>query len=57
MTNIVPSRCKLVWFAAKQNSVSAQDADVLPQATTKLAGWPSRFIYRSVSSSHFEAGG
>lgn len=34
----VLSRCRLVWLAAKQNSMSAQDADVFPQVITKLAG-------------------
>lgn len=40
-----------------KNSMSAQDTDVFPQDTTKLAGWPLQFIYQSTSSSHFEATG
>jgi len=37
--------------------MSAQDTDVFPQVTTKLAGWPLQLIYQSISSSRFEARG
>lgn len=58
MTNIL-SRLDSGFCGWQQNknSMSAQDTDVFPQATMKLAGWPLQFIYQSTFRSHFEATG